>query len=455
VYRLLLSPNLLFHIVVAQKKRKEIFSQTWIRHKLAPKITTLKGTAFNTPVCNQLFLESLKMSQKAEQAISPKDTWKQVDQGTASPQDIQRIYDSIWNDRKPVAGAVLTDAERTQYGRQNSAGLPVKNSDASHGQESPKTAACAEKSLPDVTINIDALREKGLRTNELPNSNACSNNLPERAAQHAIRSINDRNPRAEQHPPQIAFPSVNSSFARLAANNYYHGDQGVRGDEPLNRHGYRPLELITDRHDRRPVLRADAAPVRFEPNLPVVTDLTKARFETNWPVGAKAGEVIQHQSDKDKLEDRTQKVSYPDGSSRVVLRDEHGKISTVINPDGSRLERKPGKPGEAPFWQAYGRYDTPITADSFRGSVEMTEDGTFRMTKTYPVPQIYEQKPNGDYRKAYKGGAAEQWTVATQTDTMLYPTDKTDKTGKTFKAREIKFAPDDNGILKPTAVTDR
>jgi hypothetical protein len=76
----------------------------------------------------------------------------------------------------------------------------------------------------------------------------------------------------------------------------------------------------------------------------------------------------------------------------------------------------------------------------------MSEDGTYRVTKTYPVPQQYEQKPDGSYRKAYKGGAAEQWTAGTQTDTMFYPKGK---------AREIKFSPDAHGILRAGAVTDR
>jgi hypothetical protein len=129
-----------------------------------------------------------------------------------------------------------------------------------------------------------------------------------------------------------------------------------------------------------------------------------------------------------------------------VLRDQNGKISAVVNPDGSRLERLPAKPGEAPSWRAFSLQGTPIIADNFRGSVEMSEDGTFKMTKTYPVPQQYEQKPDGSYRKAYKGGAAEQWTAMTQTKTVLYPNGK---------VRELKFSPDEKGILEQTAVTDR
>ncbi len=346
------------------------------------------------------------MSQRAEQLTNAKDTGNRVEQKTASSQEIQHLYDSVWNDREPALGAMLTDAERTQYGRQNSVGVPVKNADSNHSKELPKVPVSAEKGLPDLTISND-----------------------------------------------------------------YSGDQNK----------YRPLSLLTDRNDKRPVLRADGGrgdgcedrpllspeqvsqitdkkvvrhpdlkandgTARFEPTWPVGKDPGEARFEPTWPVGKHPGEVIAHNSEKQSIEDRTQKVSYPDGSSRVVLRDTDGQITAVVNPDGSRLVRQPGKSGEAPFWQAYGRYDTPITADSFRGNVEMSADGTFRMAKIYPVPQIYEQKPDGSYRKAYKGGAAEQWTAATQTDTMLYPTGK---------AREIKFAPNDKGILKATSVTDR
>lgn len=351
------------------------------------------------------------MSQKAEQAISAKeinakDTWKQVDQGTASSQEIQHIYDSIWNDRKPAAGAMLTDAERTQYGRQNSAGLPVKNADGIKCKELPQGSACAEKSLPDVTINGDHADNQ-------------SKYLP-------LSALTDRN---DKRPVLRADAGKGDSC----------------DDRPLL--SREQISQITDKNVvKQPSLRADDGAIRFEPTWPVGKDPGKARFDPTWPVGKHPGEVIGHNSEKQSIEDRTQKVSYPDGSSRVVLRDKDGQISAVVNPDGSRLERQPGKPGEAPFWQAYGRYDTPITADSFRGNVEMSADGTFRMAKIYPVPQIYEQKPDGSYRKAYKGGAAEQWTAATQTDTMLYPTGK---------AREIKFAPNANGILKATAVTDR
>ncbi len=351
------------------------------------------------------------MSQRAEQLTNAKDTWAQGDQAKVSPQVIdqkviEQIYQSIWNDRKPALGAMLTDAERTQYGRQNSVGLPVKNADGSHCKELPKVPVSVEKGLPDLTINNDYADHQ-------------NKYLP-------LSLLTDRH---DKRPVLRA--------------------DGGKGDSCDDRPLLSPAEVnqLTDRKViKHPSLPADDGAIRFEPTWPVGKDPGKARFEPTWPVGKDPGEVIPHHSQKDKLEDRTQKVSYPDGSSRVVLRDKDGQISAVVNPDGSRLVRQPGKPGEAPFWQAYGRYDTPITADSFRGNVEMSADGTFRMAKIYPVPQIYEQKPDGSYRKAYKGGAAEQWTAATQIDTMLYPTGK---------AREIKFAANAEGILKPTAVTDR
>ncbi len=346
------------------------------------------------------------MSQKAEQVTNAKDTWKQVEQGTATSEAIQHIYASIWNDREPAPGAMLTDAERTQYGRQNSVGVPVKNVDGIKCKELPQASTCAEKSLPDVTINNDHADHKGKY-------------LP-------LSALTDRN---DKRPVLRA--------------------DGGKGDGCEDRPLLSPEQVsqITDKKVvKHPSLRADDGAVSFEPTWPVGKDPGEARFEPTWPVGKHPGEVIAHNSEKQPIEDRTQKVSYPDGSSRVVLRDKDGQILAVVNPDGSRLERQPGKPGEAPFWQAYGRYDTPITADSFRGNVEMSADGTFRMAKIYPVPQIYEQKPDGSYRKAYKGGAAEQWTAATQTDTMLYPTGK---------AREIKFAASENGILEATSVTDR
>lgn len=82
-----------------------------------------KPPASDTPYTILVLSELLDMSQKAEQTSAAGDSWKQVDKGTASQQDIEAIYKSIWSDRKPAAGANLTDMERMQYGRQNSAGL--------------------------------------------------------------------------------------------------------------------------------------------------------------------------------------------------------------------------------------------------------------------------------------------------------------------------------------------
>lgn len=356
------------------------------------------------------------MSQKAEQTSGAGDSWKQVDKGTASQQDIEAIYNSIWSDRKPAAGAMLIDVERMQYGRQNSAGLGVNKADE-QCKETGNISERASHDLPNVTINIYENREKE-STRVVPNFNSQANEFPERAAHHAARSMNCCDRRIEQqNRPANCYSNDNQApYSNFAAPNYYEGSTN-RGDNERNRfNNYQPLELLTDRHDERRI-HAD-----------------------------RYSEEQMHQRRKETLEERTQKVCYPDGSSRVVLRDHDGKISAVINPDGSRLERQPGKPGEAPSWKAFSLHGTPITADSFRGSVEMSEDGTFKMTKTYPVPQQYEQKPDGSYRKAYKGGAAEQWTAMTQTKTVLYPTGK---------AREIKFAPNEKGILEETAVTDR
>ncbi len=356
------------------------------------------------------------MSQRAEQPTSSKDVWAQADQAKVSPQVIDEIYKSIWNDRKPAPGAMLTDAERRQYGRQNSAGLPVESGDGSNGKELPKVPLPAEKGLPDLTINNDYAGDQN--------------------KYRPLSLLTDRNDKR---------PVLRADGGRGDGGR---GDGG-RGDGCDDRPLLSPEQVsqIADKKVvRHPDLKANDGTVRFEPTWPVGKDPGESSFEPKWPVEKHPGEVIPHNSHKDKLEDRTQEVSYPDGSSRVVLRDKDGQILVVVNPDGSRLERQPGKPGEAPFWQAYGRYDTPITADSFRGNVEMSADGTFRMAKIYPVPQIYEQKSDGSYRKGYKGGAAEQWTAPTQTSTMLYPTGK---------AREIKFAANENGILKATSVTDR
>ena len=66
-----------------------------------------KPPAIDTPYTILVLSELLDMSQKAEQTNGAGDNWKQVDKGTASQQNIEAIYNSIWSDRKPAAGAML------------------------------------------------------------------------------------------------------------------------------------------------------------------------------------------------------------------------------------------------------------------------------------------------------------------------------------------------------------
>lgn len=327
------------------------------------------------------------MSERREQAVKNVNSWEQVDKETPSPQVIEAIYNSIWTERKPAAGAMLTNMERLEYARQSSAGLPQKNSDCA-GQ--PQTGCELDKRKKDFVDDIWTHKVDG-----------DFNSLPQRATRHAMRGLEQ----PHRSPDLLAEKKshLNDSYdpycelSRSRCPNYY----------DYSKHGYGPLDQLKDlnRRDDR-----------------------------------------MHMPQADKLENRTQKVCYPDGSSRVVLRNQKGEITLVVNPDGSRLEREEGEKGKAPEWKAYGRHGTPIVADSFRGHVAMSQDGTFQMVQIYPVPQMYEQKPDGSYRHAYRGGAAEQWTASKQTDTILYPDGK---------AREIRFANNSKGILQKTSVTDR
>lgn len=374
-----------------------------------------KPPASDTPYTILVLSELLDMSQKAEQTSAAGDSWKQVDKGTASQQDIEAIYKSIWSDRKPAAGANLTDMERMQYGRQNSAGLGAQG-DGQH-KEAKSNSGRAGYDLPNVTINTCKNNERE-STRVVPNFRDQASEFSDRAYHHAANSMTNCRSNHEQYQRRPNGYSENNQqpYKMFEAPNYYENPTFKLHEGKERFTTYQPIESLTDRHDE---LRIQAD---------------------------RSGEARWHRPGKESIEERTQKVCYPDGSSRVVLRDQNGKISAVVNPDGSRLERLPAKPGEAPSWRAFSLQGTPIIADNFRGSVEMSEDGTFKMTKTYPVPQQYEQKPDGSYRKAYKGGAAEQWTAMTQTKTVLYPNGK---------VRELKFSPDEKGILEQTAVTDR
>lgn len=330
------------------------------------------------------------MSQHPEITASKSDQWKALDSTVPSAKDIDNIYAEVWNDRKNTSKASLTPIERMQYERQNSAGLPVDN-------QIPKM------------LNDDFKIYKHDQAEQGPH---LIDGAAERAQHNAQRACRESGISSEPYNYRQGPNFYDRPGTHAGASFNYDSQRHERltsgYETQLGHHRVRPLKPEVEEHLGR------VRPLKPETH--------------------------------DRSADLTQKVSYPDGSSRVVLRNTNGEITAVVNPDGSRLERQPSVDGHAPAWKAFSHNNVEITADSFRGQVNMTEDGTFRMLKTYPVPQVYEQKPDGSYRHAYKGGAKTQWSAAQQEQTILYPTGKT---------RVIDYKPDAKGILRETSVSDR
>ncbi len=372
------------------------------------------------------------MSQHAENSQGKDSSWQSLDKRVPSKEDIDNIYKDIWTDKKNPSGASLTPLERMQYESQNSTGLGlVDNSDArsrdlnegprdNRNLEQPRTSPGADRDQPDDNGGGD--RQAG-RRNALPDY--CLDDAQSRANLAAYRA-------------SLGAGLSNEPYRGTEGPNYYQRSTTGIGDNCFNNsYGNDPY-----RHDRRisdfrPRQRFETEHTMPYADLDDLKDLNRSDRRSDYV-----------ESKQDDLRSRTQKVEYPDGASRVVLRDERGEITVVVNPDGSRLERQAAVEGEAPSWKAYSRHGAEQVADSFRGQVELDKDGTYRMLKTYPVQQVFEQKANGSYRHAYAGddGAKEQWTSSEQSKTVIYPTGK---------ARVISFKPDSNGIKRQSAVTDR
>jgi hypothetical protein len=159
--------------------------------------------------------------------------------------------------------------------------------------------------------------------------------------------------------------------------------------------------------------------------------------------------IFRHREERPVWEEQDrklcQKVTYPDGSSRVVLKDREGNPRLVVNPDGTRLERQPGAHGAESTWKAFSRHGVEIVADSFRGRVALSADGQFSIVKNYPVPQTYKQDAAGNYERHFKGGATETWDVKNHTKTISGPGGKT---------RTISYDYDSNGVLREKGFVD-
>ncbi len=408
------------------------------------------------------------MSRNPDKNADNRASWQAVDQGTATKQDIDAIYNSIWTERAPKSGADLTGMERMQYDRQSSAGAAVKDADNCHKNND---SACDKKILPPVdVIPGDRHCRPGQEAPVQKHSDdGCFG--AERAAQHAIRSAREARQAAREaecaadaaeRAARMAVKAAHACtigagpYKAFCAPNYYEGQRDFCSTpkyEIWNKDERRYEPWDPRQHNKggeyrnlpwNPNQGGDFKTLPYDPNQPgEMKNVGWGRVEQTMkqePIDKR-----QKEDPSETLEKRTQKVCYPDGSSRVVLRNDQGEIIAVVNPDGSRLERTASEPGKGHTWKAYGRHGTPITADSFRGEVQMSEDGTFRMVKVYPVPQTYEQKPDGSYRHAYKGGAREQWTQPNQAMAVLYPDGK---------RRTIQYAPDRNGILRESKVSN-
>lgn len=386
------------------------------------------------------------MSQNFEKSADSKTNWQAVEQGSATAQDIDAIYNSIWNARSAKAGADLTSLERMQYERQSSAGPGSTNTELSNCH---RNSSCSEKHLPPVEVVTDKQPlppPSRLDDQNLPekNSDGCprgnSGELPVDGIKGAgdsaysgitINAVNafiggpgfDRG----QHAPR--FFEASASFNSLP--NYDVWSRGIHAKD----FGFQKMNFDYQGNNFAESFQSGDL---FKPNGFGMSRLDKA---LNF---AESTDSVRN-PDLQGLEKRTQKVCYPDGSSRVVLRNDQGEIVAVVNPDGSRLERCQAEPGKGHTWQAFGRHGTPITADSFRGEVQMTADGTFRVIKVYPVPQTYEQKADGSYRHAYKNGVRKQWSQPEQSMAVLYPDGK---------RRTIQYAADGDGILQEKKVTN-
>lgn len=385
------------------------------------------------------------MSRNSDINADNRASWKAVDQGTATKQDIDAIYNSIWNERAPKSGADLTGMERMQYDRQSSAGAAVKNVDnCQKGNDS----ACDKKHLPPVDV-IPGDRT-GAPGRDKPSNNHINDGCfgAERAAQHAIRSAREARQAAREadcaadaaeRAAQRAIKAASvctigaGPYKAFCAPNYYEGQKDSCPKYEIWNKDERRYEPWDPRQHNKggeyrtlpwhPNQGGELRTLPHNPNQPgEMINVGWGRVEQR--MKHEPMDNRQKEDHREALEKRTQKVCYPDGSSRVVLRNNQGEIIAVVNPDGSRLERSASEPGKGHTWKAYGRHGTPITADSFRGEVQMSEDGTFRMVKVYPVPQTYEQKPDGSYRHAYKGGAKRQWTQPDQSMAVLYPDGK-------------------------------
>lgn len=364
------------------------------------------------------------MSQRSETTASKSDQWKALDSAVPSASDIDKIYAEVWTDRKNSSTANLTPIERMQYERQNSAGRPMQNEQFKplcddfkiHGTD------CQQNDKrPD-----DGAAKRAEHHTEKACRSAGISHEPYRFNQgNNFYQRNDQNFSAK---PENCSPEQ-SKFSSAYGRPYSHRDPETDGPFPRPLLPYDRAPKV-DGHIPRPLLPYDKAPNDKAPKSEELDRLPP----------------LKKPDDKSEADKLTQKVCYPDGSSRVVLRNPRGEITAVVNPDGSRLERQESSDGKSPTWKAYSKNDTEITADSFRGQVDMKPDGTYRMLKTYPVPQIYEQKPDGSYRHAYKGGAETQWSASEQTQTVLYPTGK---------ARVISYKPDSKGILRESGVKNR
>ncbi|MBI5174528.1 MAG: hypothetical protein SFV17_12610 [Candidatus Obscuribacter sp.] len=408
------------------------------------------------------------MSRTSDKNADNRASWQAVDQGTATKQDIDAIYNSIWNERAPKSGADLTGMERMQYDRQSSAGTAVKDADnCRKGNDS----ACDKKHLPPVDMvpgDKPCPPGQDMRGNR-QGDDGCFG--AERAAQHAIRSARearqaareadcaaDAAERAAQRAIKAAHACTigEGPYKAFCAPNYYEGQKDFCSTpkyEIWNKDERRYEPWDPRQHNKggeyrtlpwNPNQGGEFKTLPYDPSQPgEMKNVGWGRAEQT--MKPETLDKRPREDAREALEKRTQKVCYPDGSSRVVLRNDQGEIIAVVNPDGSRLERTASEPGKGHTWKAYGRHGTPITADSFRGEVQMSEDGTFRMVKVYPVPQTYEQKPDGSYRHAYRGGAREQWTQSSQAMAVLYPDGK---------RRTIQYAPDRDGILRETKVTN-
>lgn len=358
-----------------------------------------------------------------------KEDWSKLGSKSGSQIDIDKLYSCIWSEKKPSASASLTPLERMQYERQSSAGLAqyVHCPNVKPALDHPNQSRFPDGRISKLPLDVVE------RPNEFKHPQESKRELPPIVIIDDPALLDDRNSKERS----VRSDSLHNGSSR-GSGTVEKAVGIVENDSPKGT-GSDPVEKSVG------IVAKDSFV-----NVPAATN--KNELPGNGTVERPAPRLdnLDNPSVVDNHHKRhssiTQKVSYPDGSARVVERDERGKINLVINPDGSRLERIEGKDGEKASWRAVSRYGTELASKSFRGEVQMREDGTFRMLQTYPVKQLYEQKTDGSYRQAYAGGAKIQLNAEDSTETILYPNGK---------ARTIKYTANEKGILEATEVKDR